>query len=168
MKATDHSSARRRFDAGDRRLPYEVSEERFAQLQARIGARLDALDTLNRRNDASAGARTPADTPTLTDTPTLADAQAPGQDRSLRHDRPTRRRLRQLTRRPSAGGIKSWGIAAAAAVVLAAGLVTTLRLTRRPAPEPPTLSELLSTASAETLRQAAAANYDDILYNPPF
>lgn len=168
MKATDHPSARRRFDAGERRLPYEVSEERFAQLQARIGARLDELDTLNRRNDASAGARTPAETSTRSDTPALADAQAPGQDRGLRHDRPTRRRLRELTRRPSAGGIKSWGIAAAAAAVLAAGIVTTLRLTRRPAPESPTLDELLSTASAETLRQAAAANYDDILYNSPF
>ncbi|MBR2931705.1 MAG: hypothetical protein IKC30_03070 [Rikenellaceae bacterium] len=34
-------------------------------------------------------------------------------------------------------------------------------------PEPqPTLAELLATASPETLREVAATNYDDIIFNP--
>lgn len=56
----------------------------------------------------------------------------------------------------------SLGFAAAAVVV--AGIVTVCRL-RQPVAAEPCIEVLLSTASAETLQQAAAENYDDIFYN---
>ena len=46
----------------------------------------------------------------------------------------------------------------------AAGIVTAHRL-RQPVAAEPGIEGLLSTASAETLQQAAAENYDDIFYN---
>lgn len=75
--------------------------------------------------------------------------------------------LRSAARPPLRRSWHRWGVAAAAAAILTAGVVTTLRLLQQPAEPRPTLDELLSTASAETLRQAVAANYDDILYNQP-
>ena len=56
----------------------------------------------------------------------------------------------------------SLGVAVAA--VVAAGIVTAHRL-RQPVAAEPGIEGLLSTASAETLQQAAAENYDDIFYN---
>ena len=52
----------------------------------------------------------------------------------------------------------------AVAAVVAAGIVTAHRL-RQPVAAEPGIEGLLSTASAETLQQAAAENYDDIFYN---
>lgn len=52
-------------------------------------------------------------------------------------------------------------LAAMMAVVVATGIWFIA-----PDPEPqPTLAELLSTASPETLREVAATNYDDIIFN---
>lgn len=52
------------------------------------------------------------------------------------------------------------GTLAGAAALLGIGLFATVRRTA-PAPD---LEQLLSTAPAEVVQQAAAANYDDILY----
>lgn len=53
---------------------------------------------------------------------------------------------------------------AGAASLLLASAVLGICLLRRSAPAPD-LDALLRSASAETLQQAAALNYDDILYN---
>lgn len=53
---------------------------------------------------------------------------------------------------------------AGAAAVLLAGAILGLCLERRTL-NGPDLDALLNTASTETLRQAAALNYDDILYD---
>lgn len=58
-----------------------------------------------------------------------------------------------------------WGIAAAGAAVVVAGVVLALRLQRPAADGHSDFNGLLSTAPAETLQQAAAENYDDILFN---
>ena len=55
--------------------------------------------------------------------------------------------------------------AAAAAAVLVMGLLVTEYRTRRADTPAPDLEQMLTTPPAETLRQAAAENYDDILYN---
>ena len=55
--------------------------------------------------------------------------------------------------------------AAAAAAVLVMGLLVTEYRTRRADTPAPGLEQMLATTPAETLRQAAAENYDDILYN---
>ena len=55
--------------------------------------------------------------------------------------------------------------AAAAAAVLVMGLLVTEYRTRRADTPAPDLEQILATTPAETLRQAAAENYDDILYN---
>ena len=55
--------------------------------------------------------------------------------------------------------------AAAAAAVLVMGLLVTEYRTRRADTPAPDLVQMLATTPAETLRQAAAENYDDILYN---
>ena len=55
--------------------------------------------------------------------------------------------------------------AAAAAAVLVMGLLVTEYRTRRADTPAPDLEQMLATTPAETLRQAAAENYDDILYN---
>lgn len=71
-------------------------------------------------------------------------------------------------RNPAAASVRrsllrvSLGFAVAA--VVAAGIVTAHRL-RQPVAAEPGIEGLLSTASAETLQQAAAENYDDIFYN---
>ena len=54
---------------------------------------------------------------------------------------------------------------AAAAAVLVMGLLVTEYRTRRADTPAPDLEQMLATTPAETLRQAAAENYDDILYN---
>ena len=51
-----------------------------------------------------------------------------------------------------------------AAVLVMGPLVTEYR-TRRADTPAPDLEQMLATTPAETLRQAAAENYDDILYN---
>lgn len=76
-----------------------------------------------------------------------ADAERPG--------------LRRTAVRP----LLRWGIAAAGAAVVVAGVVLALRLQRPAADEHSDFNGLLSTAPAETLQQAAAENYDDILFN---
>ena len=53
----------------------------------------------------------------------------------------------------------------AAAAVLVMGLLVTEYRTRRADTPAPDLEQMLATTPAETLRQAAAENYDDILYN---
>lgn len=55
--------------------------------------------------------------------------------------------------------------AAATATVLIAGLLVTEYRSRRADVPVPDLEQMLATTPAETLRQAAAENYDDILYN---
>jgi len=52
-----------------------------------------------------------------------------------------------------------------APAVLVMGLLVTEYRTRRADTPAPDLEQMLATTPAETLRQAAAENYDDILYN---
>lgn len=68
-------------------------------------------------------------------------------------------------RRTAARPMLRWGIAAAGAAVVVACVVLALRLQRPAADEHSDFNGLLSTAPAETLQQAAAENYDDILFN---
>ena len=110
------------IDNNDRRLPYELSEERFEALHDRIRGQI---------------ARRAAATGTV-------GCPAAGRNRT---EGPVRRSLLRV----------SLGFAVAA--VVAAGIVTAHRLRQ------PGIEGLLSTASAETLQQAAAENYDDIFYN---
>ena len=49
--------------------------------------------------------------------------------------------------------------------MLIAGLLVTEYRSRRADVPVPDLEQMLATTPAETLRQAAAENYDDILYN---
>lgn len=69
-----------------------------------------------------------------------------------------------LRRAVAARPLLRWGAVAAGAAVVVAGVVLALRL-HRPADGRSDFDGLLSTASAETLQQAAAENYDDILFN---
>lgn len=62
-------------------------------------------------------------------------------------------------------GLMRWGVAAAGVAAVAVGLVAALSRHRPAEPDVPDLDRLLSTASVETLRQAAVENYDDIFYN---
>ena len=55
--------------------------------------------------------------------------------------------------------------AAAAAAVLVMGLLVTESPTPRADPPAPAHDQMLPPTPAETLRQTAAENYDDILYN---
>lgn len=80
---------------------------------------------------------------------------------------------RERTGRGAAGALRNFAAwrpalrlgVAAAVLLLIAGVATLYRL-RTPVPEAvPDLEQLLTTASTETLRQAAAENYDDIFYN---
>ncbi len=80
-------------------------------------------------------------------------------------------RGRERTGRGAAGALRNIALQRSvlwlglAAVLLVAGVATLYRL-RTPVPEAvPDLEQLLTTASTETLRQAAAENYDDIFYN---
>lgn len=115
------------IDNNDRRLPYELSEERFEALHDRIRGQI-----ARRAAATDSAARSTA-----------------GRNRT---EDPVRRSLLRV----------SLGFAVAA--VVAAGIVTVCRL-RQPVAAEPCIEVLLSTASAETLQQAAAENYDDIFYN---
>ena len=115
------------IDNNDRRLPYELSEERFEALHDRIRERIAARAAATDSADRSIAARNP-------------DAA------------PVRRSLLRVS------------LGFAVATVVAAGIVTVHRL-RQPVAAEPGIEGLLSTASAETLQQAAAENYDDIFYN---
>lgn len=115
------------IDNNDRRLPYELSEERFEALHDRIRGQI---------------ARRAAAT----------DSAA----RSIAARNPAAASVRRSLLRVSLGF--------AVAAVVAAGIVTAHRL-RQPVAAEPGIEGLLSTASAETLQQAAAENYDDIFYN---
>ena len=86
------------------------------------------------------------------------DAVARAVLHSCREERPG---LRRIAARP----LLRWGIAAAGAAVVVAGVVLALRLQRPAADGHSDFNGLLSTAPAETLQQAAAENYDDILFN---
>lgn len=59
---------------------------------------------------------------------------------------------------------KSLQLAFAMAVVAIVAVAGTWLATSEPEPQP-TLAELLATASPETLRELAATNYDDIIFN---
>lgn len=127
------------FEMNDRRMPYEVSGEAFEALRVRIGRRLDAAELSQPAAGPAAGVETRRG---------IADA---------------------WTRRSAAGErtgrLLRWGVAAAGAAVVAAGLVTIVRWHRPAERQLPDLDRLLTTASAETLQQAAAENYDDIFFN---
>lgn len=80
---------------------------------------------------------------------------------------------RELAGRWAAGALRNFALrrsvlrlgVMAAVLLLIAGAAALHRL-RTPFPETtPDLEQLLTTASAETLRQAAAENYDDLFYN---
>lgn len=81
-------------------------------------------------------------------------------------DRLRERILDQTVRKGPAHTLRPLGrlCIAGAASLLLAGAVLGACLLRRSAPAPD-LDALLRSASAETLQQAAALNYDDILYN---
>lgn len=119
------------IDNNDRRLPYELSEERFEALHDRIRGQI---------------ARRAAATGTV-------GCPAAGRNRT---EGPVRRSLLRVS--------LGFAVAAVVAAVVAAGIVTAHRL-RQPVAAEPGIEGLLSTASAETLQQAAAENYDDIFYN---
>lgn len=53
----------------------------------------------------------------------------------------------------------------AAAALLAAGILLTEHRSHRTAAPAPDIEQMLANAPTETLQQAAAENYDDILYN---
>lgn len=55
--------------------------------------------------------------------------------------------------------------ATAAAVLLAAGILVTEYRGHKAVAPAPDIEQMLATAPTETLQQAAAENYDDILYN---
>lgn len=78
---------------------------------------------------------------------------------------PLRERIRrQTTARHPKFGRKGWVVGAIAAA--AAGVIGLVLVLRDEAPTPvPDVNQLLSSAPVETVRQAAAENYDDILYN---
>lgn len=116
------------IENNDRRLPYELSEERFEALHDRIRERIAARAAATDSAARSTAARNPA--------------------AAL-----VRRSLLRV----------SLGVAAAA--VLLAAVVTAHRLRQPAVTGGADIESLLSTASAETLQQAAAENYDDIFYN---
>lgn len=151
------------FEMNDRRMPYEVSGEAFEALRARIGRRLDAAELLQ-----------PGVGP-------AAEMEARGVPAGVRIRQGT---AEERTRRGGARmwiwrGVAEertgwlsvrqrlwrWGVAAAGVAVVMAGLVTIIRWHRPAERQLPDLDRLLTTASAETLQQAAAENYDDIFFN---
>ena len=80
------------------------------------------------------------------------------------HDR-IRRQTILRGRAPRRMTLRMACTAAAAAAVVAVGAVALVRLHGRTSRPVPDIDALLRSASAETLRQAAAENYDDILYD---
>lgn len=95
-------------------------------------------------------------------------------DRSLPYELPSgslealhARIRRQTVERPlqaRRSPLVRYGFPAAAAVLLLAAGTLSLKRLQRPEPAPD-IERILASAPAETLRQAAAENYDDILYN---
>lgn len=142
------------FEMNDRRMPYEVSGEAFEALRARIDRRLDAAE----RSQPGVG---PA-----------AEMEARGVPAGVR----IRQGAAEVRTRRGAAEERTgwltvrqrlwrWGVAAAGVAVVMAGLVTIIRWHRPAERQLPDLDRLLTTASAETLQQAAAENYDDIFFN---
>lgn len=87
----------------------------------------------------------------------------PPQDLEALHERILSQTSRRPAPRPRTA--RRYYLAAAAAAVFIAGLIATEYRARRTDPPAPDLDRMLATTPAETLRQAAAENYDDILYN---
>lgn len=141
------------FETNDRRMPYEVSGEAFEALRARIDRRLDAAELLQ----SGVGS--------------TAEMEARGVPAGVRirqgaaEERTRRGVARVWTVRSAGRRLLRWGVVAVGAAVVAAGLVTAIRWHRPAERELPDLDRLLTTASAETLQQAAAENYDDIFFN---
>ena len=73
----------------------------------------------------------------------------------------TTARVEQSARPAHRRGLQ-WAIAMA---VVAVAVVMGLSFIELPSEPQPTLAELLATASPETLREVAATNYDDIIFN---
>lgn len=67
--------------------------------------------------------------------------------------------------RPAGRRLLRWGVAAAGAAVVVACLVTAVHWHRPAERQLPDLDRLLTTVPTETIRQAAAENYDDIFFN---
>lgn len=151
------------FEMNDRRMPYEVSGEAFEALRVRIGRRLDAAE----RSQPGIG---PA-----------VEMEARGVPAGVRirqgaAEERTRRGVARVWIRRGAAEERTgwltvrqrlwrWGVVAAGVAVVVAGLVTIIRWHRPAERQLPDLDRLLTTASAETLQQAAAENYDDIFFN---
>lgn len=141
------------FEMNDRRMPYEVSGEAFEALRVRIGRRLDAAELLQPGVGSA------------------AEMEARGVPAGVRirqgaaEERTRRGVARVWTVRPAGRRLLRWGVAAVGAAVVMAGLVTVVRWHRPAERQLPDLDRLLTTASAETLQQAAAENYDDIFFN---
>lgn len=142
------------FEMNDRRMPYEVSGEAFEALRARIDRRLDAAELLQ-----------PGVGP-------AAEMEARGVPAGVR----IRQGAAEVRTRRGAAEERTgwltvrqrlwrWGVAAAGVAMVMAGLVTIIRWHRPAERQLPDLDRLLTTASAETLQQAAAENYDDIFFN---
>lgn len=150
------------FEMNDRRMPYEVSGEAFEALRARIDRRLDAAERSQPGVGPAAGMETrgvPAG---------VRIRQGAAEERIRRSVAGVwtwRGVARVWTVRPGGRRLLRWGVAAVGAAVVVAGLVTVVRWHRPAERELPDLDRLLTTASAETLQQAAAANYDDIFFN---
>lgn len=90
----------------------------------------------------------------------------PPQSLEALHERIRSHTVERLASRPrTVCRYRLTAAATAAAAVLVAGLIVTQYRTRRADAPTPDLEQLLATTPAETLRQAAAENYDDILYN---
>lgn len=133
------------FEMNDRRMPYEVSGEAFEALRARIDRRLDAAELLQ------PGVGPAAEMEARSVTAGVRIRQGAAEERTG-----------WLTVRQR---LWRWGVAAAGVAVVMAGLVTIIRWHRPAERQLPDLDRLLTTASAETLQQAAAENYDDIFFN---
>lgn len=142
------------FEMNDRRMPYEVSGEAFEALRARIDRRLDAAELLQ------PGVGPAAEMEARSVTTGVRIRQGAAEVRTRRGA--AEERTGWLTVRQR---LWRWGVAAAGVAVVMAGLVTIIRWHRPAERQLPDLDRLLTTASAETLQQAAAENYDDIFFN---
>lgn len=141
------------FETNDRRMPYEVSGEAFEALRVRIGRRLDAAE----RSQPGVGPAAGMEVRSIT--------AGERTRRGAAEERPRRGVVGVWTVRPAGRRLLRWSVAAAGAAVVVAGLVTAVRWHRPAERQLPDLDRLLTTASAETLQQAAAENYDDIFFN---
>lgn len=142
------------FEMNDRRMPYEVSGEAFEALRARIDRRLDAAELLQ------PGVGPAAEMEARSVTAGVRIRQGAAEVRTRRGAAEERTGWLSVRQR-----LWRWGVAAAGVAVVMAGLVTIIRWHRPAERQLPDLDRLLTTASAETLQQAAAENYDDIFFN---